>query len=220
MRIVISGTVGVGKTTTATNLKQRLQKKYEDVDFILELPEKNVYLDMYYKNRPEWSFLIQMDFLMARYRTLLEETERQRITPNRIAIFDRHFLDDIVFAKLNSVQEDMSGFQFAEYLNTNKELASKILPEDQPDYFILLKVKYDEVLNRIKNRGRDSEQEVDEAYWKDLYYQYYENPEIQEYFKENSKKYIILDIDGLSQEEVVEKIEEIVTAIPETTKEI
>jgi deoxyadenosine/deoxycytidine kinase len=164
MRIVISGTVGVGKTTTSKNLKQRLVKKFDDVDFLLELPEDNPYLALYYHNRPEWSFLIQMDFLMARYRNLLEETERQNAHPGRVAIFDRHFLDDIVFAKLNSVQADMSAFQYAQYKNTNDELASKIKPEDQPDYFILLKASYDEVINRIHSRGRDSEQEVDEDY--------------------------------------------------------
>jgi deoxyadenosine/deoxycytidine kinase len=53
MRIVVSGTVGVGKTTTATNLTERLKAKDLDVDFILELPEDNPYLPLYYANRPE-----------------------------------------------------------------------------------------------------------------------------------------------------------------------
>jgi deoxyadenosine/deoxycytidine kinase len=105
-----------------------------------------------------------MDFLLQRFRTLIEENEKLRNKPNRVAIFDRHFLDDMVFANLESVKADMSGFQYSEYLNTNLELASKIQPEEQPDYFILLRLKYDEVINRIHKRGRDSEQQVDDAY--------------------------------------------------------
>ena len=206
MRIVISGTVGVGKTTAATNLTERLKGMEKDVDFVLELPEKNVYLDLYYKNRPEWSFLIQMDFLLQRYRTLLEEKEKHDVSPNKIVIFDRHFLDDFIFANLNSIREDMSSFQFAQYKNTNFEMAAKIWPEDQPDYFIMLKAPFEMIMERVRERGRASELEVDEAYWRDLYDQYYNNEEIREYLEENVKNYIEIDISNLEQEDVVDSI--------------
>ena len=53
MRIVISGTVGVGKSTTSENVYKHLLAQGKDASFILELPEENVYLDKYYENRPE-----------------------------------------------------------------------------------------------------------------------------------------------------------------------
>jgi deoxyadenosine/deoxycytidine kinase len=69
-----------------------------------------------------------------------------------------------------------------------------------------LRLKYDEVINRIHKRGRDSEQQVDDAYWKDLYFQYYENEKIHNYIRENTKNFIVLDIDDMSEEEVVDAI--------------
>ena len=206
MRIVISGTVGVGKTTTAKNLTSRLQEYFDDVNFILETPEENPYLSLYYKNRPEWSFLIQMDFLLSRYKKLIEEEEKQLLHPKRISIFDRHFLDDKVFANLQSVVNDMSSFQQAEYQKTNEHLSKKIEPERQPDFFILLKTDFNEVLERMGKRARKSELDVDKDYWRDLYYQYYENDNTIKYFKENTKKFILLDINGLNEGEVVDKI--------------
>ena len=105
-----------------------------------------------------------MDFLLGRYRTLIAENEQQEINRDRIAVFDRHYLDDMIFANLKSIREDMSGFQYSMYKNTNLELAKNIQPEDQPDFFILLKIPFDQVLERIKLRGRDAEQAVDEEY--------------------------------------------------------
>lgn len=206
MRIVISGTVGVGKSTSSKNLAEYLLEKGNEVRLIDELIGSNPYLTRFYENRPEWSFLIQMDFLFARYKTLVEENEKQHDNQERVAIFDRHFLDDMIFARMKSMKNDMSHFQFNQYKNTNIEMAKRIQPEEQPDYFILLKASFDSVMDRIKRRGRISEQDVDIEYWRDMYHQYYENIEIQNYLKENTKNFIIVEIDKLDEFEVRNEI--------------
>ncbi|RKX66797.1 MAG: hypothetical protein DRP42_02410 [Tenericutes bacterium] len=54
MRIVVSGTVGIGKTTTAKILEERLSLTNDDVFLNNEIIEgENPYLDSYYENRPE-----------------------------------------------------------------------------------------------------------------------------------------------------------------------
>ena len=61
MKIVISGTVGVGKSTISKQLFDKLNKSNENVHLHYEIQNDNPYLSYYYENRPEWSFLIQMD---------------------------------------------------------------------------------------------------------------------------------------------------------------
>jgi len=45
-----------------------------------------------------------MSFLNDRFRAILEEEEKRKKNPNRISIFDRHFLDDYIFANLKTVK--------------------------------------------------------------------------------------------------------------------
>jgi len=52
MKIVISGTVGVGKSTISNILKEHLDTKGKDVFLHDELSGDNPYLDYYYANRP------------------------------------------------------------------------------------------------------------------------------------------------------------------------
>jgi deoxyadenosine/deoxycytidine kinase len=70
----------------------------------------------------------------------------------------------MIFANLRTIREDMSNFQFSSYLNTNLELAKMIPFDEQVDYFILIKAPFEVVLERIKTRGRENEQEVDVEY--------------------------------------------------------
>lgn len=207
MRIVISGTVGVGKSTTAKNIADYLaSNKSREVKLIDELVGHNSYLHLFYENRPEWSFLIQMDFLFNRYKTLVKENERLSKYPESVSVFDRHFLDDMIFASMTSMEDDMSHFQFNQYKTSNLEMAKRVQPEEQPDFFILLKASFKTIVNRIKKRGRLSEQEVDIEYWRDMYQQYYENPMIQSYLKENTKKLILINIEDMDEFQVRDKV--------------
>lgn len=210
MRIVISGTVGIGKSTTAKNLYDYLLNKEVNVSRIDELADGyNPYLRLFYENRPEWSFLTQMDFLTTRYRTLVEENDKHLEESDRVAIFDRHFLDDMIFTSMDAMKDEMSMFQYNLYKNTNMYMAEKINTSDQPDYFIILKASFDNVMSRVSKRGREEELKVDLAYWEDMYDKYYSNESNKEYLEENTKKLIVLDIDGMSEEEVLDKILEI-----------
>ncbi|NQX83431.1 MAG: deoxynucleoside kinase, partial [Mycoplasmataceae bacterium] len=67
MNIVISGTVGVGKSTISNKLKQYFQKNNENVFLVKELQNNDPFLDKYYENRPAWSFLIQINFVLDRF---------------------------------------------------------------------------------------------------------------------------------------------------------
>ncbi len=205
MIIIISGTVGVGKSTVSKLLNNELIKKKINSKLFFELQDENPYLDFYYQSRYNWSFLIQLDFLFDRFKNYYKST---LISENRYFIFDRSFIDDYVFFNLNSISETFNEYQKISYKSINQSLVKKI--DKKPDYFFLLKTDFDEILNRIKKRGREFEQEEElNDYWKDLYYQYYKNEKVLNYIKKNVKNLIIIDATE-SEEIIVKKIIQII----------
>lgn len=201
MNIVISGTVGVGKSTISNKLEKRLQNIKEDVFLIKELEEYNPYLEKYYENRPEWSFLIQMDFMMNRFNKAYKNSSKKIIN-----IFDRHFLDDFIIASMPFVKNDMSMMNWQAYNMTNIELAKRLKDIAKVDYFFLLKADFDKIIERIAGRGRKEEQDVDVEYWKNMYNQYYENQFIQDYIITNVEKLIVIDTNKKDVDSIVDDI--------------
>ncbi len=201
MRIIISGTVGVGKSTISNLLEKEIKKINKSVHLYDEIQDDNPYLSFYYENIDDWSFLIQLDFLFERFKTYYSDLEERE---HNISIFDRSFVDDYIFANLKSIRNTLTKNNENIYMSLNKEMVNKI--EIKPDYFFLLKADFDEVLGRVKNRGRDFEQNNELIqYWKDLYFQYYENELIQNYINQNVKKLIIIDA-SKTQKEIVDEI--------------
>ncbi len=201
MNIVISGTVGVGKSTISKELEKHLQLKSEDVFFMDEINEDDPYLDNYYDNRPAWSFLIQINFVLGRFNNAYRFSQREGIN-----IFDRHFLDDYIIASMPFVKNDMPFPLWQTYNVINKQLNERLKESAKVDIFFLLKADFEEVIRRVENRGRESEKEVDVEYWRDMYNQYYNNPEIQEYIKGSVSKMIIIDANSSNPEEIVKEM--------------
>ncbi|BDV02392.1 MAG: deoxyadenosine kinase [Candidatus Hepatoplasma vulgare] len=211
MKIIISGMVGVGKSTISENLYNYFIKNNNrnlKIGFLKELQFENPYLDFFYKERCEWSFLIQIDFLLERYKKLIIEDKKN----NDITIFDRHFLDDYIFANSDSIKEDITNIHLNIYLELNKYLSSTISENDRPDYFFLLKAEYNEIINRINKRGRSFEKSSDlNKYWKSMYKVYYENKLVQEYLLRNTKNFIIIDANK-SEKEILNEILDILNS--------
>ena len=61
--IAIEGTIGVGKTSLAKLLADRL-----DGRLILEKFEENPFLEVFYKDPDHYAFQTQLWFLLSRYR--------------------------------------------------------------------------------------------------------------------------------------------------------
>ncbi len=201
MNIVISGTVGVGKSTISKELEKHLQQKSEDVFLMDEINEDDPYLDNYYENRPAWSFLIQINFVLGRFNNAYRFSQREGIN-----IFDRHFLDDYIIASMPFVKNDMPFPLWQTYNVINKQLNERLKESARVDIFFLLRADFEEVIRRVENRGRESEKEVDVEYWRDMYNQYYNNPEIQEYIKGSVNKMIIIDANSSNPEEIVKEM--------------
>lgn len=205
MNIVISGTVGVGKTTIVNLLNKELSNRAIKSKINFEINDHNPYLSFYYKDRPNWSFLIQLDFLLQRFNAIIKNQTIDQSNES-ISIYDRHFLDDFVFTNTTSIRNDMSTVQINVYHQISNSMLEILDKMERPNHFILLKADFETVLSRIKARNREEELVVDNEYWADLYNQYYINPKIQTYFKQNSYQFQLIDSTTKSPSDVVAEI--------------
>ena len=151
--IVISGNIGVGKTT----LSDKVSKKF-NWDLQLEEVDDNPYLDDFYKSMSEWSFHLQIFFLNSRFNQIQKISES-----NKIVIQDRSIYEDYeVFTK---TLHD-SGILKQREFNNYERLYNTILKYiDQPDLLIYLRnTNINNIVKNIRKRKRDFEKKIDRNY--------------------------------------------------------
>ena len=160
--ITIAGTVGVGKSTLTRALADKLnfRTSFENVD-------NNPYLDKFYSDFERWSFHLQIYFLAERFKE-----QKRMFEYGGGFIQDRSIYEDVdIFAKMHQEQGTMTQDDFNTYANLfDAMVMTPYFPK--PDALIYLECDYDEVLERIKARGRQMELETDPEYWKKLYDRY------------------------------------------------
>ena len=161
--IVISGNIGVGKTT----LSEKISKKF-NWELHLEEVKDNPYLDDFYKSMKDWSFHLQIFFLNSRFNQIQKISES-----NNVVIQDRSIYEDYeVFTK--TLYD--SGVLMEREFNNYKRLYNTILKYiNEPDLLIYLRnLNIDKIISNIDKRSRKFEKAIDKEYLKKLNL-YYEN---------------------------------------------
>ncbi len=161
--IVISGNIGVGKTT----LSEKISKKF-NWELQLEEVKDNPYLDDFYKSMKDWSFHLQIFFLNSRFNQIQKISES-----NNVVIQDRSIYEDYeVFTK--TLYD--SGILIEREFNNYKRLYNTILKYiNEPDLLIYLRnLNIDKIISNIDKRSRKFEKSIDKEYLKKLNI-YYEN---------------------------------------------
>ena len=161
--IVISGNIGVGKTT----LSEIISKKF-NWELQLEEVKDNPYLDDFYKSMTDWSFHLQIFFLNSRFNQIQKISES-----NKIVIQDRSIYED--FEVFTKTLHD-SGVLMDREFNNYKRLYNTILKYiEEPDLLIYLRnLNIDKIISNIEKRSRKFEKAIDKDYLKKLNL-YYEN---------------------------------------------
>tara|TARA_Y100000768_G_scaffold201477_1_gene151488 strand:+ start:357 stop:983 length:627 start_codon:yes stop_codon:yes gene_type:complete len=151
--IVISGNIGVGKTT----LSEKVSKKF-NWDLQLEEVDNNPYLDDFYKSMSEWSFHLQIFFLNSRFNQIQKISESKKVV-----IQDRSIYEDYeVFTKTLHDSGVLKEREFNNYERLYKTILKYI---DQPDLLIYLRnTNINNVVKNIRKRKRDFEKEIDKNY--------------------------------------------------------
>jgi deoxyadenosine/deoxycytidine kinase len=162
--ITIAGTVGVGKSTMTNALAQALsfRTSFEKVD-------TNPYLDKFYADFDRWSFHLQIYFLAERFK------EQKRIFEYGGGfIQDRSIYEDTgIFAKMHFEKGTMNKVDYETYTSLfDAMVMTPYFPH--PDLLIYLDGSIDDVLARIKERGRPMEQQTPIAYWQEMHQRYEE----------------------------------------------
>ena len=162
--ITIAGTVGVGKSSLTRALAKKLnfRTSFENVDH-------NPYLDKFYDNFERWSFHLQIYFLAERFKK-----QKRMFEYGGGFIQDRSIYEDVdIFAKMHEEQGTMTPEDFKTYSELFEAMVmTPYFPK--PDVLIYLECDYDEVIERIKQRGRQMEIDTDPEYWKKLFRRYEE----------------------------------------------
>ncbi len=208
MRVVISGTVGVGKSTTTEELIKRLGDAGWTVNHLTEKTAESPYLVHYYDEPAKWAFVAQMDFLMERFKQwLIDEEMRTTQGDKVITVYDRHFIDDYIFAELHSIKENISNINSIVYQTVYKELLDKLVESHtQPDFFFLLEADLSTIVGRLHKRGREAEAHTDEAYWKELYDSYYVKPKFKYHFEKYNKQVLSIDTENKTPDQVADEL--------------
>lgn len=162
--IAVAGTVGIGKSTMAQALADRLNFKTS-----LERVDSNPYLEKFYADFERWSFHLQIYFLAERFK------EQKKIFEYGGGfIQDRSIYEDTgIFAKMHADNGTMSQTDYETYKSLFEAMVmTPYFPH--PDLLIYLEGSLDDVLERIYERGRQMEINTPVSYWKDMYHRYEE----------------------------------------------
>jgi deoxyadenosine/deoxycytidine kinase len=147
--IVVEGVIGVGKTSLAKLLAERLKAK-----LVLEEVEENPFLWDFYKDRARYAFQTQMHFLFGRYQQ--QRSLRQLELFSERTVADYLFQKDRVFAKLNLSDRELVLYE--------KVVGWLELEVPRPDVVIYLQASNEVLMERIARRGRPFERDMDGDY--------------------------------------------------------
>lgn len=162
--IGIEANIGVGKSSLAEILSNQM-----GTTWVPEPVDSNPYLEKYYADPKEYGFIMQMYLLGERFKNM----KRAMLTRNSIE--DRTLEGDKLFAKVNYLQGTMTEDQLTVYNSVSNEMLKEIegMPRKAYDLIIFLETDIDDMLAKIKQRGRSFELSDDlVSYYKLLLEQY------------------------------------------------
>ncbi|SDK23617.1 deoxynucleoside kinase [Sediminibacillus albus] len=156
--IAVEGPIGVGKTSLARKLSAHFE-----LHLLKEIVEENPFLGKFYDDIEEWSFQTEMFFLCNRYKQL-EDIENKYLNDNKAVIADYHISKNMIFAK-----RTLKDKQFDKYAKIYDILTADM---PQPNMMVYLDASLTTLLERIRMRGREVEQNIQPAYLEQLSHDY------------------------------------------------
>lgn len=151
--IVIEGPLGVGKTSLARMLAERL-----DGEILLEDIEENPFLADFYRDPRKYGFQTQIFFLLRRYQQARQLGQIGLF--NRVLVTDCLFDKDRIFAGANLDEKE-----FWLYDQIYRLLKGRLGP---PDLVIFLQARTDVLMDRIRSRGRKYERNIGAKYLEEI----------------------------------------------------
>lgn len=148
--IAIEGNIGAGKTSLAKMMADEFNAK-----IILERFADNAFLPKFYQDQERFAFPLEMSFLADRYQQLSDDLAQLDLFKNLI-VSDYYIFKSLIFAQITLQKE--------EYLLYRKMFDIMYKEITKPDLYVYLYQNTNRLLQNIKKRGRDYEQNIEETY--------------------------------------------------------
>ena len=148
--IAIEGNIGSGKTSLARKIGDDFNAK-----LVLERFADNAFLPKFYKDKDRYAFTLEMSFLADRYHQLSDGIAQFDLFKNFI-VSDYFIFKSLIFAQVTLPREEY---------NLYRKMFDILYKEiSKPDIYVYLYQNTERLLENIKNRGRDFEQNIQPAY--------------------------------------------------------
>ncbi|MXN92174.1 2-amino-4-hydroxy-6-hydroxymethyldihydropteridine diphosphokinase [Flavobacterium sp. Sd200] len=152
--IAIEGNIGAGKTSLALKISEDFNARM--------VPERfadNPFLPLFYNDQARYAFSLEMSFLADRYQQLTDDLSQFDLFSDFI-VADYHIFKSLIFSKV-TLSED-------EYRLYRRlfDIMYKELPK--PGLYIYLYQNTERLLQHIKKRGRDYEQDITPDYLENI----------------------------------------------------
>ena len=164
----MEGPIGVGKTTLATVLADRMGGR-----IVLEAVEENPFLPGFYQDRKKHALQAQLFFLLSRFQQ--QQDLFQQDLFNQVTISDYLFAKDRIFASLT-----LDPNELALYERIWQVLGARVV---KPDLVVYLQARPEVLAARVRKRGRDFERNLSSDYlesvsraYGDFFFHYEETP--------------------------------------------
>ena len=155
IQIIVEGMTASGKSTIVSLLSERLGFDVMPEEFRDPLD----LLGRFHHDR-KWAFPMQLNFLVTRFAQYLCASEEDNY------ILDRSIFGDKVYAMLYYKDRYFRDSQLGCYLTLYDSLLRYV---KAPKLFVIVRCKFDEIIRRIHERGRQDEIDAGEEYWRSLY---------------------------------------------------
>jgi deoxyadenosine/deoxycytidine kinase len=187
--VTVEGSIGVGKTTLASLFARDFNAR-----LLLERFEENPFLERFYADKKRYAFATEMGFMADRYQQLSGFFKPDIFQPKIVS--DYASFKSLIFAKQNLDEKEFHLYrQFY-------DISFRATP--QADIILHLNRPTPVLLELIRQRGRNFEQEIDAGYLSELKKSY-----LQYYTQFSNTKTLIVelgDLDFIGDEAIYERL--------------